>query len=167
MTSSEETLRRMLWLMHGCPINALYGDDGEMSCSKCAIDFKRDPVPTIENKLRALAEKQLQKHIDGQVKATLELRSVQEILELIEQLKPKLLDGSSKHAEVAMNAAMGVVPSKDDVLENIFLGQEIEKFKGIIAVLRWLLKQQDDPFDLSFFDAMLDEKYEVNDEGNS
>lgn len=39
-------LRRMLWLRHGC--NALYGDDGEMQCGACLIDFKRLPAEDIE-----------------------------------------------------------------------------------------------------------------------
>lgn len=34
--------RKMLWLSHGCPFEALYGDDGEMHCVECRIDFKRD-----------------------------------------------------------------------------------------------------------------------------
>lgn len=33
--------RRLLWIRHGCPIAALYGDDGEMQCRNCGIDFKR------------------------------------------------------------------------------------------------------------------------------
>jgi hypothetical protein len=36
-----EKLRKALWLRHGCPISSLYGDDGEMQCSGCGIDFKR------------------------------------------------------------------------------------------------------------------------------
>ena len=35
----NKALREMLWLRHGCL--ALYGDDGEMQCGKCVIDFKR------------------------------------------------------------------------------------------------------------------------------
>lgn len=34
-------LRKLLWLNHGCNITALYGDDGEMQCGACAVDFKR------------------------------------------------------------------------------------------------------------------------------
>ena len=37
----DTTLRRLLWLRHGCPMSALYGDDGEMSCGMCSADFKR------------------------------------------------------------------------------------------------------------------------------
>lgn len=36
-----ERMRRLLWLRHGCPVTALYGDDGEMQCNACIIDFKR------------------------------------------------------------------------------------------------------------------------------
>jgi hypothetical protein len=46
----EETLRKLLWLRHGCPIPSLYGDDGEMQCSECGIDFKRDDPDLIEHK---------------------------------------------------------------------------------------------------------------------
>lgn len=33
--------RQLLWVNHGCPLPALYGDDGEMQCHCCGIDFKR------------------------------------------------------------------------------------------------------------------------------
>lgn len=38
---ADLTLRHLLWLRHGCPSHALYGDDGEMSCGQCVIDFLR------------------------------------------------------------------------------------------------------------------------------
>jgi hypothetical protein len=37
----EYTWRYLLWRRHGCESKALYGDDGEMQCSACGIDFKR------------------------------------------------------------------------------------------------------------------------------
>lgn len=38
----ELDLRRLLWLRHDPDhFAALYGDDGEMQCSACGIDFKR------------------------------------------------------------------------------------------------------------------------------
>jgi hypothetical protein len=43
----NKLLRKMLWIRHGCDYYALYGDDGEMQCCKCGIDFKRDPAETI------------------------------------------------------------------------------------------------------------------------
>jgi hypothetical protein len=45
----ELKLRQLLWLNHGCI--SLYGDDGEMQCGQCGIDFKRDPVDLIERRL--------------------------------------------------------------------------------------------------------------------
>lgn len=51
MNKDERILRRLLWIRHGCPINALYGDDGEMQCSECGIDFRCDEPSTIEEKL--------------------------------------------------------------------------------------------------------------------
>lgn len=50
MTKDEKKLRKLLWLNHGCSLG-LYGDDGEMQCNKCLIDFKRDSVERIEKQL--------------------------------------------------------------------------------------------------------------------
>ena len=48
--SEEQILRKLLWMRHGCPFHALYGDDGEMQCNVCRIDFKRDPAEIIEQR---------------------------------------------------------------------------------------------------------------------
>lgn len=42
----EQRLRQEWWAGHGCPIHALYGDDGEMQCNAqtCMKDFKRGPM---------------------------------------------------------------------------------------------------------------------------
>lgn len=52
MTLEEENkkLRELLWLNHGH--NGLYGDDGEMQCNECILDFKRLPVEFIEQAFR-------------------------------------------------------------------------------------------------------------------
>jgi hypothetical protein len=42
-------LRKLLWLNHGH--SQLYGDDGEMQCHECGLDFKRDPVARIAKML--------------------------------------------------------------------------------------------------------------------
>jgi len=47
----DEALRRVVWLNHGCPMPALYGDDGEMQCNICYIDFKRMSGSDIEKRL--------------------------------------------------------------------------------------------------------------------
>ena len=51
-------LRRLFWLGHGC--TGLYGDDGEMQCGDCGIDFRRMRVAEIEAFLRKRGEKQLE-----------------------------------------------------------------------------------------------------------
>lgn len=67
--SDEKTLRYLLWIRHGC--EGLYGDDGEMQCGDCLIDFKRMPVKDIEFRFQQIglqkwAEKQLvnQQYLD-------------------------------------------------------------------------------------------------------
>lgn len=40
----EADLRREWWSNHGHDYSALYGDDGEMQCSACPADFKRQPL---------------------------------------------------------------------------------------------------------------------------
>jgi hypothetical protein len=50
MVCEDLLLRKLLWLRHGCEITVLYGDDGEMQCGKCGIDFKRDSAESIERK---------------------------------------------------------------------------------------------------------------------
>ncbi len=47
MEKENKDLRELLWLRHGCSFPALYGDDGEMQCHHCMIDFKRDNVKKI------------------------------------------------------------------------------------------------------------------------
>lgn len=44
----NKKLRELLWLRHGCSISSLYGDDGEMQCGHCLIDFKRLSALEIE-----------------------------------------------------------------------------------------------------------------------
>ncbi len=43
----NQILRKMLWLRHASHFEALYGDDGEMSCNRCMIDFRRQPAESI------------------------------------------------------------------------------------------------------------------------
>jgi len=49
---NEWALRQMLWLRHGCGFTALYGDDGEMQCHNCGIDFLRATVDEIMGQFR-------------------------------------------------------------------------------------------------------------------
>ena len=58
LKAENKELRKLLWLRHGCPIPALYGDDGEMQCSKCKIDFKLDSAKAIGKRWHDLGVKQ-------------------------------------------------------------------------------------------------------------
>jgi hypothetical protein len=48
---------RDLWLNHGCSVDLLYGDDGEMQCNNMKIhrpiDFLREPIDKIKKALPA------------------------------------------------------------------------------------------------------------------
>jgi len=46
--SENKKLRYLLWAQHPCLWK--YGDDGEMQCGACGIDFKRDSASSIEEK---------------------------------------------------------------------------------------------------------------------
>lgn len=48
MSEDELILRKLLWMRHGCSGAALYGDDGEMQCHACMLDFVRAPATTLE-----------------------------------------------------------------------------------------------------------------------
>lgn len=48
-TQENALLRKLLWLRHDADHAAgLYGDDGEMQCGQCLIDFKRLPAEDID-----------------------------------------------------------------------------------------------------------------------
>ncbi len=47
--AEADTLRMILWLNHGH--GGIYGDDGEMRCAECGIDFKHDDVSVIAERL--------------------------------------------------------------------------------------------------------------------
>jgi hypothetical protein len=56
-------LRQLLWLRHGCSITHLYGDDGEMQCSTCLIDFKRDSPEKIKQRFVQLGIDKIKQEI--------------------------------------------------------------------------------------------------------
>lgn len=62
--SNEMTLRSMLWGHHGIVTgHYLYGDDGELNCNECGIDFKRHTVASIQD---AICEQNLKRYADQQ-----------------------------------------------------------------------------------------------------
>ena len=44
----NKELRKLLWLTHYNHFKHLYGDDGEMQCFECRLDFKRDSIEDIK-----------------------------------------------------------------------------------------------------------------------
>jgi hypothetical protein len=54
-TEDEMILRKLLWIRHGCDISALYGDDGELQCGQCLIDFKRASAEEISARFTKLS----------------------------------------------------------------------------------------------------------------
>ena len=57
MTEDERILRELLWLNHGHM--GLYGDDGEMQCGICCLDFKRDSAKKIKDEFERQGIEQL------------------------------------------------------------------------------------------------------------
>lgn len=59
LRAENTELRELLWIRHGCPTIALYGDDGERQCSKCLLDFKRLPVKEITERWLTVSQRAL------------------------------------------------------------------------------------------------------------
>ena len=74
MEKENKDLRELLWLRHGCSFFELYGDDGEMQCHSCGIDFKRDTVEKISRTFAKQGADILIKHAES-----LEKRNIQSI----------------------------------------------------------------------------------------
>lgn len=55
MNNDEHKLRELLWLRHGCSTASLYGDDGEMQCGHCLLDFKRMSPVEIQERFQQMA----------------------------------------------------------------------------------------------------------------
>ncbi len=48
----ELRIRQLLWLLHGH--QGLYGDDGEMQCATCGLDYKREDLERIASRLELI-----------------------------------------------------------------------------------------------------------------
>lgn len=59
-----QKLRKIIWLIHGCDISSMYGDDGEMRCNKCMVDFKRMSVKEIILKIHETRMDDLEKRVN-------------------------------------------------------------------------------------------------------
>ncbi len=58
----NEILRSLLWSRHGCSFPALYGDDGEMQCNVCMLDFKRDSAQKITETFTEMGMKKMREY---------------------------------------------------------------------------------------------------------
>jgi hypothetical protein len=58
--AERDALRKEWWANHGFAFHGtsavLYGDDGELQCSACGIDFKRDDIEDIRLRIEAIAK---------------------------------------------------------------------------------------------------------------
>lgn len=52
VSNLEILTRRYMWIGHGCPKRFLYGDDGEMQCHHCGLDFKRSDILWLDDRIR-------------------------------------------------------------------------------------------------------------------
>ena len=64
LCDENRRLRALVWSTHICTRThssmCLYGDDGEMQCSICLLDFRRTPIDEIEMRLQLLALERMQ-----------------------------------------------------------------------------------------------------------
>lgn len=61
----EHRLRLEWWTGHGCQFRAIYGDDGEMQCSACLVDFKRAPLATLEAHVHTKRQERIASAVAG------------------------------------------------------------------------------------------------------
>ena len=63
LIEENRKLRIFMWINHNirCGLHTLYGDDGDMQCSNCGIDFKRWKVDDILLKLKNINLEKLKK----------------------------------------------------------------------------------------------------------
>ena len=65
LIEENKELRELLWLRHGCSFFQLYGDDGEMQCRNCMLDFKRDNIEKISRAFAKQGADILIKHAEN------------------------------------------------------------------------------------------------------
>lgn len=65
MSNDDLEIRRLLWWHHGCPQSSLYGDDGEMQCLECLLDFRRAAPADIEAALSHTRQRRANADVDA------------------------------------------------------------------------------------------------------
>ncbi len=63
LQADNRKLRYLLARQHDSATHRIYGDDGELQCSACWIDFRLDTVADIERKLYEAGMRELQRLI--------------------------------------------------------------------------------------------------------
>lgn len=59
-------LRKQLWLTHDPKhFSSLYGDDGEMQCARCMLDFRRNSIGRIKEVLYANTMRRVEEYYDS------------------------------------------------------------------------------------------------------
>lgn len=114
LEEENKILREYLWLNHGCSYPALYGDDGNMQCLKCMLDFKKDTIETIQDKFAQKQVEFLEKvysYIEG-VKA----------LDLIPENSPE-----REKAEEALDPLWLALDEKQMELVNFLLDERLKQ----------------------------------------
>jgi transcription elongation factor Elf1 len=75
LEKSERLFRYMLWLRHQVEHSSiLYGDDSEMQCSACMIDFKRDTAEHISEVFQAQGVQKLKEYLESKPDGYLQAR---------------------------------------------------------------------------------------------
>lgn len=63
INEENKVFRRLLAMAHDSEKHRIYGDDGELQCSACWIDFVRDSAQDIQRKLEEAGMRELQRAI--------------------------------------------------------------------------------------------------------
>lgn len=102
--------RKKLWLSHGH--SGLYGDDGEMQCGTCLIDFKRDSLQSIEDRVQqiAMASITTNEQLQRDLATVQEIGRLREALSLcVDRLIGLSEDGLTKIEQVALSTAQAAL----------------------------------------------------------
>ena len=66
LSKDERIFRKLLFFCHtSCDRRCLYGDDGEMHCHTCDIDFVRDSAEDIEERISDINLEKYAKSLEG------------------------------------------------------------------------------------------------------
>jgi hypothetical protein len=84
-TKAEETLRELLFRQHPC--DGKYGDDGEMQCAACKIDFRRDTAEEIRTKMNEVVKARIAAYAKEREDPSLQSTLANEVVEIIKRTR--------------------------------------------------------------------------------